>query len=74
MKEQIGISVTIGHGDLLNKVMILTDILVTISHLDATIAECAGTLQVLDTDVEQTLMALVPLKRSFFKQVRMKYF
>ena len=75
MKEQIGISVTVIPGDLQNKEMVFTEILVTLIHMDVMIAECVGTLQVRDGDVEQTRMSLVAhLKRSFFKQVRINCF
>ena len=75
MKEQIGISVTVIPGDLQNKEMMFPNILVTLKHLDVMIADYVGTLQDRDGDVEQTEVSiLTQLKRSFFKQVRMKYF
>ena len=75
MKEQIGISVTIGLGDLLNKEIVFPEDLVTLIDLDVMHVECVGTLQDRDGDVEQTQMSILThLKRSFFKQVRMKYF
>ena len=68
MKEQIGISVTVIPGDLQNKEMVFIEILVTLIDLDVMIAECVGTLQDRDGDVEQTQVSiLTQLKRSFFK-------
>ena len=68
MKEQIGISVTVIPGDLQNKEMVFIEILVTLIDLDVMIAECVGTLQDRDGDVEQTQVSILThLKRSFFK-------
>ena len=75
MKEQIGISVTVIPGDLQNKEMVFIETLVTLIDLDVMIAECVGTLQDRDGDVEQTQVSILThLKRSFFKLVRIKYF
>ena len=66
VKEQIGISVTIGLGDLLNKEIVFTEALVTLINLDVMHVECVGTLQVRDGDVEQTWVSIVThLIRSF---------
>ena len=68
MKEQIGISVTVIPGDLQNKEMVFIETLVTLIDLDVMIAECVGTLQDRDGDVEQTQVSILThLKRSFFK-------